>query len=75
MATENMQSISACQAVGGAWIRNVKELAVRVPSVVIPEEFNVLLNPTHTAYDALVWSEPRPFFFDPRLFTAEPYML
>jgi len=46
-----------------------------VPSVVIPEEFNVLLNPSHTAYVALVWTEPRPFYFDPRLFVAEPYTL
>lgn len=75
MGAGNMQSISACQAVGGDWIRDAKQLAVRVPSVVIPEEFNVLVNPNHNAYDALVWSEPRPFRFDPRLFVAEPYTL
>jgi hypothetical protein len=52
-----------------------KQLAVRVPSAVISEEFNVLLNPNHAAYGSLVWSEPRLFRFDPRLFAAEPYTL
>ena len=70
-----LNSIGACQAAGSAWIQDGKHLSTRVPSVVIPEEFNVLLNPSHTAYVALVWTEPRPFYFDPRLFVAEPYTL
>lgn len=68
-------SISDCQDVGEAWIRERTQLAVRVPSVIIPEEDNVLLNPTHAAYKTLVWSEPRLFQFDPRLFVAEPQTL
>ena len=46
-----------------------------VPSVVIPEEFNILLNPNHANYRSLVWSQPLPFRFDPRLFVAEPHIL
>jgi hypothetical protein len=42
---------------------------------VIPEEFNVLLDPNHPAYATLAWSDPRPFYFDPRLFAAEPQTL
>jgi RES domain-containing protein len=70
-----LNSIGACQAAGSAWIQDGRHLSTRVPSVVIPEEFNVLLNPSHTGYVALVWTEPRPFYFDPRLFVAEPYTL
>jgi RES domain-containing protein len=51
------------------------QLAIRVPSVIIPEEFNILLNPHHVAYESVIWSEPRPFRFDPRLFAAEPQTL
>jgi hypothetical protein len=43
------------------------ELAVRVPSVIIPEEFNILLNPRHEGYDVVRWSDPRTFRFDPLL--------
>ena len=68
-------SVGDCQAVGAAWIAGGKQLAIRVPSVVIQEEFNVLLNPNHPVYAALVWSTPRPFYFDPRLFAAEPQTL
>ena len=67
-------TVSGCQAAGDTWIRQARQLAVRVPSVIIPEEFNVLLNPRHAAYESVMWAEPRPFHFDPRLFAAEPRM-
>jgi RES domain-containing protein len=75
LAFTTLRSIGACQAAGSAWIQDGKHLSTRVPSVVISEEFNVLLNPSHPAYRALVWSEPRQFYFDPRLFVAEPHTL
>jgi len=65
---ENFDSVTACQAAGDSWAWRVSELAIHVPSVIIPEEFNILLNPKHTGYSGIVWSEPRPFRFDPRLF-------
>ena len=68
-------SVSHCQTAGEAWVRERAELAVRVPSVIIPEEFNILLNPRHEGYDAVRWSDPRLFHFDPRLFAAEPHTL
>lgn len=68
-------SISACQDAGEAWIRERTQLAIRVPSVIIPEEFNALLNPHHATYESVIWSEPHPFHFDPRLFAAEPQTL
>ncbi len=68
---ENLNSVGSCRAVGDAWVRNGDRLAAQVPSLVIPEEFNILLNPNHAGYGKLLWSEPSPFRFDPRLF-AEP---
>jgi RES domain-containing protein len=47
------------------------QLAIQVPSIVIPEEFNILLDPNHAHYHDLTWSVPLPFRFDPHLFTAE----
>ena len=40
----------------------------RVPSVVIPREWNYPINPNHPRFQELVWGEPRGFVFDPRLF-------
>ena len=48
---------------------------MQVPSVLIPEESNVLLNPNHADYFGLTWTEPQPFRFDPRLFALEPLTL
>lgn len=38
-----------------------------VPSVIIPVEYNVLLNPTRRQYNEIEWSEPQPFPWDRRL--------
>jgi RES domain-containing protein len=72
LETANVRELTACQTAGQVWVETASELAVRVRSVVILEEFNVLLNPKHRHYGELVWSNPRPFHFDPRLFTFEP---
>lgn len=57
----------ACQALGDAWLRDGTSLALRVPSAVIPDEENVLLNPAHPDASGLRVREERPFSFDPRL--------
>lgn len=66
----DLSHVSSCQAAGQAWVDTAGQLAIQVPSVVIPEEFNVLLNPPHQEYAALVWSQQRAFRFDPRLVAA-----
>lgn len=71
----DLSEIGSCQLAGGEWVRTTNELAIQVPSIIIPEEFNILLNPNHASYETLLWSNPRPFRFDPRLFVAEPYTL
>jgi RES domain-containing protein len=70
-----LDDIPSCQSAGDSWIRTAEHLAAQVPSVIIPDEFNVLLNPNHSSYDNIRWSAPRPFRFDPRLFISEPQVL
>jgi len=72
---DDLNHVSSCQAAGHSWVRTAGELAVQVPSVIVPAESNFLLNPTHEGYSTLVWGEPRPFRFDPRLFASEPRTL
>ncbi|MGA7462830.1 MAG: RES family NAD+ phosphorylase [Candidatus Korobacteraceae bacterium] len=70
-----IEEVSSCQLAGQSWIRAATSLAAQVPSVIIPREFNILLNPNRSEYANLRWSNPQPFRFDPRLFTSEPQVL
>lgn len=51
---------------GGEWLKTGM-LALRLPSVVIPEESTLLLNPRHSNAVGLNLSEPKEFRFDPRV--------
>ena len=43
------------------------ETLVHLPSVVVPMEFNYVLNPKHPDFARVVVATPLPFPFDPRL--------
>ncbi len=53
--------------IGTAWVRSRRSVGLRVPSVVLSGEHNVLLNPAHPDYGRVDVGEPEPFAFDPRL--------
>ena len=57
----------ASQQVGDKWIQSEESLVLRVPSVVVPEEYNYLINPEHPDFGELEFGEPRPLDPDPRL--------
>jgi len=57
----------ATRRYGHYWVRSRRSLAILVPSVVIPEERNALLNPLHPDFSEIEWSAPRAFRFDRRL--------
>jgi RES domain-containing protein len=54
-------------ALGTEWARRGASLALVVPSAVVPEERNVLLNPAHPRFAELALEKGRPFSFDPRM--------
>ena len=55
-------------ALGHAWLQAGRTLALRVPSVLVPPEHNMLLNPAHPEFAQVqLAAEPEPFFFDERL--------
>jgi len=53
---------------GDNWARGGESLALLVPSAVVPEEHNLLINPKHPQIDEIVMGAPRPVQYDPRLF-------
>ena len=56
-----------CQAIGDEWAGRGEHLLLRIPSVLVPEETNVLLNPAHAEAASVRVSWSRPFAYDVRL--------
>jgi len=56
------------RALGDAWIREGSSLSLRVPSVPIRAEWNVLVNPLHPRMAEVRIDPPQPFVFDARMF-------
>ncbi|MEK7139450.1 MAG: RES family NAD+ phosphorylase [Patescibacteria group bacterium] len=52
---------------GNKWLKKGKQLGILVPSAVLEEEMNIVLNPHHPAMKRLRIRKSRPFVFDPRL--------
>jgi RES domain-containing protein len=57
---------AATRAIGDDWVLRGKSAALRVPSVVVPVEFNYLLNPRHSDFGRVRIGVAMPFPFDPR---------
>lgn len=58
---------ASTQALGDAWVREGRSAILRVPSVVVPHEPNLLLNPAHPAFHHVKRGAPERFPFDSRL--------
>ena len=57
----------ALAAIGTKWARAGETLLLRVPSVVVDDEFNFLINPYHPQFKRLRPHPPQPFKLDRRL--------
>jgi RES domain-containing protein len=59
---------ASTQAIGDEWLASEQSLALAVPSTVIPEQFNLILNPNHPDFAILNQAVTvKPFVFDYRL--------
>ncbi len=56
------------QIIGTDWLNSRSSIALEIPSIVIPLERNLLLNPKHPSFDSVELVNVLPFFFDPRIF-------
>lgn len=59
---------AATQKRGDRWAASDESLVLRVPSVVVPREYNYLINPEHPDVGELEIGEPEPLEPDPRIF-------
>jgi RES domain-containing protein len=55
------------QRVGGEWLERGETAVLKVPSAIITEEWNYLLNPLHPDFGKVRLTTPRPFSFDHRV--------
>jgi RES domain-containing protein len=55
------------RSLGSRWLAGGASALLAVPSVIVPEEFNVLINPTHAHAQRLRASKQRRFIYDPRI--------
>ncbi len=53
--------------IGDAWLMGVASALLLVPSVIVPEEFNALLNPKHPDATSITATKLRPWYYDGRL--------
>lgn len=58
------------RAFGDAWLAEARTPLLRVPSTIVPEAANLILNPRHPLAARLAPPRQRPFAFDPRLFAT-----
>jgi RES domain-containing protein len=57
------------QAIGQDWMERAESALLMVPSAVVPEENNIIINPLHPNFMNISVGEPEPFTFDGRLIT------
>lgn len=53
--------------IGSRWARSLETPVLAVPSAVVPQETNYLLNPRHPDFSKILIGEPEPFPLDPRI--------
>ena len=53
--------------IGTRWAESMKSLLLQVPSVVVPEEVNMLINPAHPDIKSVTITNLEDFMFDKRL--------
>ncbi len=61
---------ASTQTVGSHWLAQNQTAVLRVPSVIVPDECNYVLNPDHPDFKRIKVADPAPFSLDPRMWKA-----
>lgn len=61
----------ALQEIGNKWLEEGRTAILRVPSVIIPEEYNYLINPLHPDAKRIKVQKVNAFVFDERISKVE----
>ncbi|HVZ55452.1 MAG TPA: RES family NAD+ phosphorylase [Chitinophagaceae bacterium] len=58
---------TSCQIIGDKWLKENETCILQVPSAIIPEEYNLLINTQHRDFSRIAVHSIEPFVFDERL--------
>lgn len=61
------ESYGYCQQRGDDWLQRGTSAVLRVPSAIVDQEFNYLINPAHPGFSRITLVKTEPFFFDSRI--------
>lgn len=64
---QSQSTTSLLADIGTSWLKGKSSLALKVPSAILPQEFNVLINPAHSQAAEIKLLSVDTFEFDPRL--------
>jgi len=56
-----------CQSIGDEWIKSKRSCLLKVPSAIIQQEFNFLINVEHEDFQHVKILQREKFLFDPRV--------
>jgi RES domain-containing protein len=59
---------SVSQKTGDRWLKSGEAVAYQIPSVVVPVEYNFMINPLHPEFKKIRISKPQGLLVDGRLF-------
>lgn len=61
--------VNYCQYMGSSFLNNTDNFCLQVPSAIVEEENNLVINPRHSNMQQLIVQvRTRPYFFDERMF-------
>ena len=63
------QADERCRQLGDGWLKVQEHLICTIPSIIIPQERNMMINPTHRLMAKVKLVSTERFRFDPRLAT------
>ena len=64
---DQFEQMHLMQKIGDLWVKECKTAILKVPSSIIHDECNYLLNPNHLDYNKIKLVATKPFLFDDRI--------
>ena len=61
------EGYNKCRSFGDKWVSSMESAVIKVPSAIIPNDSNYLINPGHPDFQKIEVISEEPFFFDVRI--------